>query len=169
MQIQPLTPEHDAALRSFLAEFGSAGEESIPAFFAPHDMPIEDIIAGHAADEAGDCAPPKVPATTRFAIDDDGEILAVYNARHTLNDRLRVFGGHVGYSVRPSARGKGVATRMLRHAMEDLRARGATSLLITCDPTNVGSARVIEKCGGVLRDQVYSEEHGFEICRYWID
>ena len=101
----------------------------------------------------------------------DGELdLVVLNqGLGGANDNLRVFGGHVGYSVRPSARGNGIATELLRHAIDHLRGRGVAAFLITCDPLNVASARVIEKCGGVLHDQSYSAEHGHEICRYWID
>tara|TARA_R110002072_G_scaffold136119_5_gene278021 strand:- start:3300 stop:3809 length:510 start_codon:yes stop_codon:yes gene_type:complete len=169
MQILPLEPHHEGALHAFLADFDAAGEPVIPAYFAPRDTPIEQIVEEHRAEQAGERSAPMVPASTRFAIGDDGAVLGVYNARHVLNDRLRVFGGHVGFSVRPSARGQGVATQLLRHAIGLLRGLGTTSILVTCDPTNIASARVIERCGGVQQDRSYSDEHGHEISRYWID
>ncbi|WP_408582003.1 GNAT family N-acetyltransferase [Enterococcus avium] len=34
--------------------------------------------------------------------------------RHELNEFLREFGGHIGFGVRPTERGKGYATEILR-------------------------------------------------------
>ena len=48
-----------------------------------------------------------------------GEFLGRVNIRHTLNERLREFGGHIGYEVRPSRAGT-AHPRPLRQT----RARG---------------------------------------------
>jgi predicted acetyltransferase len=44
---------------------------------------------------------------------------------------------------------------------------GVTSTLLTCDDDNVGSAAVIERCGGV-REAVTLRPDGAPPCRYWL-
>ncbi|WP_300678990.1 GNAT family N-acetyltransferase [Nocardioides sp.] len=89
----------------------------------------------------------------QFWITDDADLLVGFvQVRHALNDRLRVRGGHIGYSVRRSRQGEGHATRALGLALVHARGLGLDRVLITCDDTNAGSIRVIEANGGVLAD-----------------
>ena len=82
---------------------------------------------------------------------------------------LRDFGGHIGYGVRPSERRKGYATLMLRLVLDKARAMGIERVLITCDKDNLASARVIQKNGGVLDSESYSEQAKRVTQRYWIE
>ncbi|HUY42071.1 MAG TPA: GNAT family N-acetyltransferase [Candidatus Dormibacteraeota bacterium] len=94
------------------------------------------------------------------------EMAAELWIRHHLRGMLLRHGGHVGYAVQPAFRGKGVATAMLRFALERLRTLGEVEALVTCDDDNPASARVIEKCGGVrIHD---SERDGRPHRRYLI-
>jgi predicted acetyltransferase len=93
-----------------------------------------------------------VPATNLWWMDAK-VYLGGIAIRHRLTDRLRQAGGHISYDVRPSARGRGHATTMLRTALPIARRLGITTALLTCDITNVTSRRVIERNGGVLQDQ----------------
>lgn len=157
------------ALRAFLVSFRAHGEEQIPAYFLPEATPIEKVVGRLRAEEQGEIEEPgRVPATTRFAMGGDGAILGLYNARHRLNAHLELFGGHIGFSVSPGHRGRGVATALLGHAIAGLRGRGLGDLLVTCDRENLASARVIEKQGGVLLDCIWFEELGLDVCRYRI-
>ncbi|WP_309570279.1 GNAT family N-acetyltransferase [Deinococcus sp.] len=89
--------------------------------------------------------------------------------RHTLNQRLREFGGHIGYEIRPSERRKGYATLALRLALERARSLGLERVLVTCDVDNLGSRRVIEANGGELEGEfLVLEFHDRPIQRYWI-
>lgn len=89
--------------------------------------------------------------------------------RHTLNQRLREFGGHIGYEIRPSERRKGYATLALRLALERARDLGLERALVTCDVDNLGSRRVIEANGGELEGEfLVLEFHDRPIRRYWI-
>ena len=71
-------------------------------------------------------------------------------------------GGHVGYTVRPTARRRGFASDALRQVVPLAGRRGIPRLLVTCDLDNVGSARVIESCGGELEGELQGKR------RYWI-
>lgn len=96
-------------------------------------------------------------------------ILATCGLCHRLTDALRDFGGHVGYATRPSERGKGYATLMLKLLLEKARQMGLDRVLITCGRKNVASARVIRKNGGVLDSESYSTQAGRITQRYWIE
>lgn len=58
--------------------------------------------------------------------------------------------GHVGYGVRPSARGQGVASWALARAVEKARALGIDPLLLVCVDDNIASIKTIERLGGTL-------------------
>lgn len=97
----------------------------------------------------------KVAASTFVAWDDAAQrVRGVIQIRHTLNDLLRQYGGHIGYSVHPDDWGKGYATHMLALALAQCDVLGIREMLITCDPDNAASARVIEKNGGVYEKTV---------------
>ncbi|MGI5242906.1 GNAT family N-acetyltransferase [Dactylosporangium sp. CA-139066] len=93
----------------------------------------------------------RVPAT-HWWIASDGEILGAISLRHRLNRKLLEAGGHIGYGVRPSSRGRGIATWALREVLREATAMGLDRVLLTCDSSNPASARVIEHCGGALED-----------------
>jgi predicted acetyltransferase len=102
-----------------------------------------------------------VACTTWWWAHDD-EFLGRIAVRHELTDGLRIFGGHIGYDVRPTARRAGHAMSMLRAVLPRARSLGVTpSALLTCDTTNLVSRKVIEANGGVLAEQ----DDG--VCRYW--
>ena len=83
-------------------------------------------------------------------------ILGMVNIRHYLNDFLLGFGGHIGYSVRPSERRKGYAKLQLKLALDFLKKPGESKILVTCDDNNIGSQKTIEACGGVLENTIFS-------------
>lgn len=89
------------------------------------------------------------------------------NIRHYLNDKLFETGGHIGDGIRPSERRKGYATAMIGLALEECRKLGIDRVLICCDKDNIGSAKSIQRNGGVLENEV--EENGNIVQRYWIE
>lgn len=93
--------------------------------------------------------------------------LGAISLRHELNDFLLDAGGHIGYGVRPSARRRGLATWALGETLDRARELGLARVLVTCDDSNVASARTIEGNGGVLED-VRTTTLGLTR-RYWID
>jgi len=107
-----------------------------------------------------------VPSSMYFLIDNHNKIYGAIDIRHELNDYLLQYGGHIGYGIRPSQRRKGYASQMLTLALPIAKELGINKSLITCDKSNVGSAKTIMNNGGILENEVIN---GDEITqRYWI-
>lgn len=83
------------------------------------------------------------------------------------SDFLAHEGGHIGYVVLAQHRRQGYATEMLRTSLQITSDLGITRVLVTCDDDNLVSARVIERCGGVL-ENVVEGRSGVAKRRYWI-
>ncbi len=109
-------------------------------------------------------APGFVAATERWITHHEGsaEYLGRISLRHTLTPLLLTWGGHIGYAVRPSARGRGYATAALAAMLPVCRARGIDPVLVTCDVDNMASRRVIERNGGLYEDTREGKR------RYWV-
>ncbi len=95
-------------------------------------------------------------------------ILGAISLRHALTENLRRSGGHIGYSIRPCERAKGLATLMLKLTLEKARELDLEQVLITCSLKNIGSARVIQKNGGKLEAEGLGKADGKKTQRYWI-
>lgn len=70
--------------------------------------------------------------------------------RHYLNDHLRQSGGHIGYGIRPSARGQKYGNRILQEVLKFAQKLGLDKVLLTVDNDNIRSRKVIEHNGGQL-------------------
>ncbi len=109
-----------------------------------------------------------VPDSTFWLVRGE-RILGTVNLRHELTDYLRHSGGHIGYTIRPSQRGKGLATVMLKLTLEKACSMGIGRALVTCDKENIGSARVVQKNGGLLESEGLDPTDGKIMQRYWIE
>jgi predicted acetyltransferase len=111
--------------------------------------------------------PPRWVPSTFVVADVGGEIVGRSSIRHQLNDFLAREGGHIGYGVLPGHRRRGYATEILRQSLGVAAGLGIERALVTCDDTNIGSAAVIERCGGEFEGTVVGEDGGL-MCRYWV-
>ncbi len=117
---------------------------------------------------ADTCPAGGVPSSTYLAVRaSDNRIVGIIDLRHHIDHPiLSVWGGHMGYSVRPSERRKGYAKEMLRLNLENCRARGMSKILITCSADNPASERTILANGGVFESEI--DVDGDTVRRYWI-
>ena len=92
-----------------------------------------------------------------------GQALGFLNLRLRLNDYLLENGGYIGYSIRPSERGKGYAKESLRQGLQVAKGKNIKRALVTCSTENPASRAVILANGGQLEDIRHETE------RYWID
>lgn len=110
-----------------------------------------------------------VPATQFFFIrESDNKLVGMIQIRHYLNDFLEKFGGHIGYSVRPSERRKGYAKEMLKMALPCCKEIGLEKVLITCIDGNIGSEKTILANGGIYESTVHEPNENENLKRFWI-
>jgi predicted acetyltransferase len=105
--------------------------------------------------------PGYVPCTERWLTVDD-EYAGRITLRHRLTEPLLTWGGHIGYSVRPSARRRGHASHALALMLPIAADLGIEQVLVTCDTDNEPSRRTIERNGGVYEDTRVGK------LRYWV-
>ena len=147
-----------------IAEFEAAGEQ--------HEWPPEKAVMVRNDFEGWvttlknralgkDLPEGYVPESMFWLIDGDKYIGRV-GVRHVLTDKLKKFGGTIGYAIRPSERRKGYGTKILALALVKAAELGLGEAIITCDTTNIGSQKIIEANGGELieRDVVVEERPG---------
>lgn len=106
-------------------------------------------------------APNLVPQTTYWLLI-EGTPAGYGKIRHRLNDQLKRHGGHIGYVIRPSFRGKGYGKLMLKHLVQEAAKLGIEEALLTCNEDNGASRKIIEHNNGILA----GVDDG--TCRYWI-
>jgi predicted acetyltransferase len=164
--IEPLD-EWETAYRDLVQEFQLAGEHSTLLWEPERRSFAEHVAALRTFAQGRDLPEGWVPASRYWLISEE-QILGEIDIRHELTPALEDYGGHIGYYIRPGRRGEGFGSKMLELALEKARKLGLERVLITCDPKNAASVRVIEKNGGVLRNQ--SVAHiGRLTSRYWIE
>lgn len=129
----------------------------------------EDWVKEKANEKNGiDLRDGYVPCTTLFLKRmSDNKVCGSISIRHELNEFLLEFGGHIGYSVTPSERGKGYGKLQLKMALEIAKDLGIEKCLITADETNTLSNKTIISEGGVLENTVMWNNEPLN--RYWIN
>jgi predicted acetyltransferase len=169
LRLRPLRVDDEAVVRVAQRELAADGFNFV--FGPPAGQSWADYLTELEDQRRGRRVPAGRVESTFLVADVGGEVVGRSSLRHDLNEQLRLDGGHVGYGVRPAHRRRGYATEILRQSLVILRAIGVDRVLVTCDDDNIGSAAVIERCGGVLEDVVpaSSTRNGKPIRRYWID
>ena len=129
----------------------------------------EDWVKEKANEKNGiDLRDGYVPCTTLFLKRmSDNKVCGSISIRHELNEFLFNFGGHIGYSVTPSERGKGYGKLQLKMDLEIAKDLGIEKCLITADKTNTLSNKTIISEGGVLENTVMWNNEPLN--RYWIN
>jgi len=156
----------ESAYADYANEWESSGENVIPGAADRRGRSFAEMLEKWKLDESDAAWERFVPSTLYFLVDEAGKALGAIHLRHALVEKLRLHGGHIGYGVRPSERGKGYSTHMLKTLLATLRARGLDEVLLTCDDDNPPSWKAMESCGARLEDKILFE--GRLSRRYWI-
>ena len=152
LSLVPPTPALEASYRGYIDELGDEERYPFPLDFDHADFRallqrVDDLARGVRVPEGF------VPSST-FWLVEDGALVGVSNLRHTLNERIRHCGGHIGLGIRPSFRGRGLGNTLMRLSIAQARARGIDELHIHCHKHNQASARMIIANGGRLHSEV---------------
>jgi predicted acetyltransferase len=169
--VELIVPRADleASHRSFVAEFRARNEELVPWVIGePSDDFGEYVTTLLSATNGVGLPPGWVPHSTFWLIDGNRQIVAVANLRHALTDYLRQWGGHIGYGVRPSMRGRGFAVEVLRRTLLHARALGLQKIRLICDNDNEASRKTILRNGGEFDDEAFMPGQQQAVLRYWI-
>lgn len=102
-----------------------------------------------------------VPCTVKWIVEGN-EYVGRISVRHVLTPDLLTWGGHIGYGVRSSRRGRGAATSALLGVLPLCHDLGIDPALVTCDIDNEPSRRTIERAGGVYEDSRQGK------LRFWV-
>jgi predicted acetyltransferase len=84
--------------------------------------------------------------------------------RHGFDDFVQ-WAGHIGFGIRPSARGRGLATWAIGQMLIETE-QTMDRVLIVCAADNIASAKTIERSGGALEG---IQETALGLARrYWL-
>lgn len=165
LRLVKLGTKYQRHLNDMMEEWYATGEKIIPYAIRRLDYREFDKYM-NSLEIQGD-SEGLVPDSTFFCLDEERDIfVGAVNIRHYLNDSLLLNGGHIGDGVRPSERRKGIATEMINLALIECKKIGIDKVLMVCDKDNIGSAKSIQKNGGILENEVLVD--GVVEQRYWI-
>ena len=152
------------AILEMMAEFEKNQSAHDGGFWDTENFDYEEWLEINMQKEMGINLPEnRVPSIQFVSFDAVGRALEFLNLRLRLNEGLLNHAGHIGYSIRPSERGKGYAKESLRQGLEVAKEKNIKRALVTCSAENPASRAVILANGGELEDI----RNGTE--RYWIE
>ena len=164
MELRRPTLADKETILEMMAEFEQTRSAHDGGFWDTDDFVYEEWLESNRDMEMGLGIPKGwVPAVQLVTFARDGQALGFLNLRPRLNDYLLEKGGHIGYSIRPSERGKGYAKEALRQGLQFGKEKNIKKALVTCSVENPASRAVILANGGLIEDV----RNGVE--RYWID
>ena len=147
-----------------MAEFEKSQSAHDGGFWDTENFVYEEWLETNMQKEMGINLPEnRVPFIQFVSFDDVGRALGFLNLRLRLNERLLNYAGNIGYSIRPSERGKGYAKETLRQGLQVAKEKNIKKALVTCSVNNPASRAVILANGGLLEDVLDGVE------RYWIE
>lgn len=170
LQLVVPSEAHLEEVRRYREEFLAAGSSMDGAGpLRRYEDPADWLAAVRAYTDPATVPEGRVQASQFLCLrQEDGRLLGMLQVRHSFNAYLEKYAGHIGYSVRPSERRKGVAKWMLSAVLPYCREIGLKRILIACEPWNEGSRRTILENGGVYEKTVHEPEEDIDLERYWI-
>ncbi len=160
---RPTLADKEAVLE-MMAEFEQTQSAHDGGFWDTENFVYEEWLESNRNKEMGIGLPEnRVPSIQFVLFDESGRALGFLNLRLRLNEGLLNYAGHIGYSIRPSERGKGYAKEALRQGLQIAKEKNIHRALVTCSTENPAGRAVILANGGELEDV----RNGTE--RYWIE
>ena len=82
--------------------------------------------------------------------ENDNRIVGTINVRWNLTEEMKLFGGNIGYGIRPTERRKGYNKINLYLGLIEAQKLGLDRVMLDCDVSNLGSSKTMEALGGEL-------------------
>lgn len=112
----------------------------------------------------------EVPRKNYFFVrNSDRKIIGMVSIRLQLNEEYKNGSGHIGYSIRPTERGKGYNKINLYLALKVCQEHGIEEALLKANLSNPASWRTMEALGGIRYKEDYDEAKGEIAVFYKID
>ena len=160
------TAEHESDILDYIKEHDNFREPCLGfASFNNYGAWLEQQIRRR---ENLNLEPNEFPSTLYLAFNEFNQLIGLTNFKTALPEELLRHIGHIGYAIRPTQRGKGYATELLRESFPLAKSMGLNKVLITCNESNAASAKVIEKNNGVFENNLYVENDKITVKRFWI-
>lgn len=99
----------------------------------------------------------------------DNKIIGTINIRWNLTEKLKQFGGNIGYGIRPTERRKGYNKVNLYLGLIEAQKLGLDKVMLDCDVKNLGSDKTILALGGILERTEVDPYDGILTNVYWIN
>ena len=164
MELRRPTFTDKETVLEMMAEFEKSQSAHDGGFWDTENFVYEEWLETNMQKEMGiNLHENRVPSIQFVSFDDVGHALGFLNLRLRLNEGLLNYAGHIGYSIRPSERGKGYAKETLSQGLQLAKEKNIKKALVTCSVNNPASRAVILANGGIFEDA----RNGVE--RYWIE
>jgi predicted acetyltransferase len=141
----------------------AAIEADAAAFLADYDWsPGKTIALGDGR------LVPRLPGQLYWV--SDGAFCGVISFRYQTGtiDLPATVSGHLGYAIIPWKRRQGIATQAVRVLLPIARKAGFERVLVTTDPGNIASQRVILSAGGVRAEDMPDSDQFGPRLGFWL-
>jgi predicted acetyltransferase/8-oxo-dGTP pyrophosphatase MutT (NUDIX family) len=142
------TIDDEDALHEYVQEHLDYGETSIASSM---DLATSDYLAWLSEVQKRAIIPnPGWGRTKLYLVRFNDSLIGLMNVRTEMSKEFQEIYGNIGYGVRPSARGMGFATEMLKRALQECKEDGLQTAIGGCVKDNIASAKTMLRCGGQL-------------------
>ena len=101
--------------------------------------------------------------------EEDNKVVGALNIRFNLPKKIKIFGGNIGYGIRPTERRKGYNKINLYLGLIEAQKIGLDKVKLVCEASNLGSVRTMEALGGTLERTEIDPYDGVLTSVYWFD
>lgn len=152
------------AVREFSADTANDNRSTRYMELRPEELEVDfaEYVEKETSHSIGENLPEGYVPETSYWLIEDTEFIGRVSIRHNLTEHLERVGGHIGYDIRPSKRNQGYGSKILELALPKAKELGIDPVLVTCDESNIGSRKIIEKNSGVLESVIEGK------LRFWI-
>lgn len=154
LELRELRPEDARALYECLQEIPPENGLQNGAYGMDYDTYVNKEIPRCIRYSKGEDLKPGHVRDTYYFLWDDGRPVAWFKLRHWLTETLKNGGGHIGYGVRISERGKGYAVKGLAMVVSIARVIiPEDEIYMACNKDNAASLKVMLSNGAYIHHE----------------